>query len=296
MVIDAFSKWVEIFAIPDQTAETCASVILNEVIARFGCPYDLLSDQGRNFESQIFRELCEILNIRKTRSSPRHPQCNGQAERFNRTILKMIRAFLKDEQCSWDENLGCLAAAYRATQNETTGFSPNMLMLGHEVRMPYEIGCNTPEDGLSDKYCQYIETIQEKLKKAHDSTRNHLEKATSRSLDASDAEKVLHQYQPGDLVWYLSEVRYPGSCPKLQTVYEGPHMILHKYNDLDYLVLFGENGPRKVIHHDKLKKYKGDKELKWAKCALKKFQQEDKNFPSHMSDSDADNDDDGEQI
>ena len=49
---DSFSKWVEIFPVPDQTATTCAKILLNEIIARFGCPVDVHSDQGRNFESQ----------------------------------------------------------------------------------------------------------------------------------------------------------------------------------------------------------------------------------------------------
>ena len=64
VVTDSFSKWVEIFPVPDQTASTCASIILNEVIARFGCPYDLHSDQGRNFESTIFRDIFQLLTIR----------------------------------------------------------------------------------------------------------------------------------------------------------------------------------------------------------------------------------------
>jgi hypothetical protein len=66
VVTESFSKWVEIYAIPDFTAKTCASIILNEFIARYGCPYDLHSDQGTNYESKIFAELCTLLEIRKT--------------------------------------------------------------------------------------------------------------------------------------------------------------------------------------------------------------------------------------
>ena len=65
VVTDSFTKWVEIFATPDQSAKTTTTVILNEVIARFGCPFDLLSNQGRNYESTIFTELCNMLAIRK---------------------------------------------------------------------------------------------------------------------------------------------------------------------------------------------------------------------------------------
>ena len=84
-VTDYFIKWVEIFAIPDQSAATCAKIILNEVIARFGCPYDIHSDQGCNYKSALFSELCQLLEIRKTRTTPGHPCCNGQVECFNRT-------------------------------------------------------------------------------------------------------------------------------------------------------------------------------------------------------------------
>ena len=97
-VTDYFTKWVEIFPIPDQTAPTCAEIILNEVIARFGCPYNIHSDQGRNYESAIFSELCQLLEIRKTRTSPGHPSCNGQVEHFNRTLVSMIKAYLKGQQ------------------------------------------------------------------------------------------------------------------------------------------------------------------------------------------------------
>ena len=62
-VPDYFTNWVEIFAIADPSAVTCAGVILNEAIARFGCPYDIISDQGCNYESAIFCELCHLLEI-----------------------------------------------------------------------------------------------------------------------------------------------------------------------------------------------------------------------------------------
>ena len=62
-VTDYFTKLVEIFGFPDQSAVTYVWIILNEVIARFGCPYDIHSDQGCNYESAIFSELCHLLEI-----------------------------------------------------------------------------------------------------------------------------------------------------------------------------------------------------------------------------------------
>jgi hypothetical protein len=191
VVSDHFSKWVEIFAVPDQTAPTCARLILNEVIARFGCPLDLHSDQGRNYESHIFAELCKLLEIRKTRTASGNAKCNGQTERFNRTLVRMIKAYLRGEQTKWDDNLGCLAAAYRATPHETTGFSPNLLMLGREVRLPSEIMFGSGKSHLGEEissYGQYVTKIRERLQKAHDVTRTHLQTAANRRKDYYDAK------------------------------------------------------------------------------------------------------------
>lgn len=77
VVTDHFTKWVESFAVPDQTAATSADRILNDFIARYEYPYDLHSDQGRNYESIIFAELCQLLEIRKTSTVPGNPRCNG---------------------------------------------------------------------------------------------------------------------------------------------------------------------------------------------------------------------------
>ena len=131
---DHFTKNVEVIPVGDMTAEVCAQKLLNEVISRWGCPLSIHSDQGRTYESRVFKELCRMLEIRKTRPSARNPRGNGQAERFNRTLLRMIKAYLCGEQTEWDLHLGCLAGAYRATPNESTRLTPNMLTMGREVR------------------------------------------------------------------------------------------------------------------------------------------------------------------
>ena len=111
VVTDQFSHWVEVLAIRDQSAETAARTILIEVIAGFGSPISIHSDLGGNYESRIFRELCDLLEIKKSRTSVRNPKGNGQTE-FNKTLVQMVRAYLTGEQNEWDLNLRCLATAY----------------------------------------------------------------------------------------------------------------------------------------------------------------------------------------
>ena len=128
--IDQFTKWVEILALPDQKAHTCADALLNEVIARYGCPLTIHTDQGRNFESKLFIEVCVMLEICKTRTTAGHPQCNGLVECMNHTLICMIKSFLRGEEDQWDKHLGCLVGAYQSTRHSSTGLTPNKLMLG----------------------------------------------------------------------------------------------------------------------------------------------------------------------
>ena len=88
-VVDHFTKHVGAYAVADQEATTVARVFLDEVVSRYGVPYVLHTDQGANFESNLFKELCQMLNIKKTRTTPYHPQCDGQVERMNRTIIDL---------------------------------------------------------------------------------------------------------------------------------------------------------------------------------------------------------------
>ena len=269
VVTDHFTRWVEIFAVPDQTAVTCAEKILDEVIARFGCPHDMHSDQGRNYVSQIFVDLCRMLEIRKTRSSPYNPRCNGQVERFNRTLIRMIKAYMKGQQRDWDKHLGCLAGAYRASVHETTGFTPNLLMLGREVRLPAQILYSSCTNDEFVSYSHYVEELKSRMEAAHNVARQHLGKAAQRQKDAYDAKSILHKYRVGDLVWYTSKSEELHIAPKLRKAYTGPVLILKKFNDLNYMIQVDAKKAKKVVNHDKLLPYKGKLRPRWMKTALK---------------------------
>ena len=190
-------------AVPDQSAVTCANKLLNEVISRYGCPLTLHTDQGRNYESSIFIELCKLLEIKKTRTSVRNPRCNGQAECFNRSLLRMIKAYLRGEQENWDLNLGCLAAAYRACPHENTGLSPNLLMLGREVCIPSELvyggQCNNNREIHS--YEEYVQQLKAKMQHAHVIARKHLSTSAKRQKEIYDTKLSVHHYKVGDVIW-----------------------------------------------------------------------------------------------
>ncbi|CAG2219390.1 unnamed protein product [Mytilus edulis] len=83
VVSDYYTKWTESFAMPNMEAKTVAKIIVEEVIVRIGVPHLIHPDQGRQFESLLFQEMCCILNIKKTRTTPYHPKSDDMMERFN---------------------------------------------------------------------------------------------------------------------------------------------------------------------------------------------------------------------
>ena len=136
---DHFTKWVECYALPDHQAQTVADAMVSNFISRFGVPSVIHSDQRRRFESRLFEEVCQLLGIEKTRTTPYHPQSDGLVERFNRTLQQMLSAFVNKERDNWHEHFPYVVMAYRATVHESTKFSPNRLMLGHKTNLPLDL-------------------------------------------------------------------------------------------------------------------------------------------------------------
>jgi len=127
-VIDHFTKWNELFPMRNQEAATVARILVDRVFCIFGCPLQILTDQGPNFESALFQELCQLLYVDKIRTTPYKPSTNGNIERFNATMHGMLAKLVAENQCDWDQHLPAVAFAYHTSVQEVTGFTPFLLM------------------------------------------------------------------------------------------------------------------------------------------------------------------------
>ena len=107
----------------------------------------------------------------------------------------MIKAYLSGQQENWEHNLGCLDAAYRACPNETTHLSPNLLMLGRELRIPSELvyggQCNNSDQEIKS-YCDYVEYLKERIRHAHEVERKNLTLGARRQSEIYDAKLAFH--------------------------------------------------------------------------------------------------------
>ena len=134
-MVDQFTKFVECKPSPSQKAEDTARVAVDGFFSRFGFPFQLFSDQGRNYESKLFKAFCKALEIHKARTTPYRPSANGQVERFNRTLMDAVRCFLGKAQNKWDQHVQQIAGTIRALVNRST----TMICMCYQGPMQKEI-------------------------------------------------------------------------------------------------------------------------------------------------------------
>jgi len=129
VIADRFSKLVRTVPLKRITALSVAQAFANEWVCVYGPPLYLLSDNGTQFKSSFFKDICQRMGTRQFFTSPYHPQTNGQVERFNRTLLAQLRAFVSDDQTSWDYYSPSVTFAYNTQVHTATGFTPFELIL-----------------------------------------------------------------------------------------------------------------------------------------------------------------------
>ena len=170
MCVDHFSKWAEAIPLANHTATSVARALMTHIFSRFGALLQLLSDRGSEFESQLFSQLMKWMEIDKLRTTAYQPSTNGAVERVHRTLNTMLGKVVSDTQRDWDEKLPAVMAAYRASVHEATGYSPNRLFLGREVRMPLDLVMGLPPD--SDRQVSsmdgFVQQTQEQMTSTYD--------------------------------------------------------------------------------------------------------------------------------
>ena len=135
--MDHLTKLPEVFPTRDQTASTIAKLLVEE-ISRHGEPSELLLDRGPSFLSRLIEEIYSTMGIHKVNTTAYHPQADGLAEHFNRTLIEMLSKTTDSGEQDWYLKLRFILFAYRATPQASTGESPFFLLYGRDPRLPTE--------------------------------------------------------------------------------------------------------------------------------------------------------------
>jgi hypothetical protein len=266
VIVDHFTKWTESVALPNQTAENVARAFVDEFVCRFGTPLQLHSDQGSNFESAVFSEMCSLLQIDKTRTTSMRPQANGCVEKFNRTLQSMLTMYCQHDQHKWDEYLPQVMMAYRASEHSSTGQTPNMMVLGRQVILPLQAVVGRPTDDDDDSTSEdegYIPTLQRKLSRVHKLCRSKLKKSAVYQKRHYDLRAKKRKLSVGQAFWLHHPGRRPGVCSKFVAPWKRPYVVTKRLDDITYLVKRSAKQMAKAYHIDRLLAYQGRNPPTW---------------------------------
>jgi hypothetical protein len=139
IITDCFSKYLTCIAIKSKETAEVARAIVNNWYCIYGLPEKFLTDKCKEFYSQVFDAICQLLDIERINTTPRHPECDGQSEKNIQQLNKMIRAYVNNEQDNWDKGLIQLAFAYNTSVHETIGLTPFQVMYGRKPRVPIDL-------------------------------------------------------------------------------------------------------------------------------------------------------------
>ena len=215
VITDHFTRYALAYPSKTQTAQATARILWDNFICHYGFPEKFISDQGRNFESDLIKELCKIAGVKKLHTTPYHPQGNGQCERFNSTLCNMLGTLSEEEKSDWKSYLGCMTHAYNCTKHASTTYSPYYLMFGRHPRLPIDVEFGLPKSNSGDNSSKsrYVQKLRRRLNYA-------FQKAT----------KVANQQANK----YKSSYDKSIKGPQLQ---EGRHKLQDKWEPEEYVVV-----------------------------------------------------------
>jgi len=241
---DAFSKYFICAPMPDGRAETAAKTFFEYVVARYGMPKMLVSDNGKNFVAEIMQELCKLLQIKKFTTSPYHPQANGGLERSHKPLSEFLRCVVQEDTASWDEWLPHAMCVYNSTVHSSTKQSPNKIVLGFDLEVPTNIKRKPSPVYNHDDYTKILKF---QLQRMHELVRQHLQKEKEKSKEYYDRNAKDRHFIIGQKVWLKNQTRKN----KLSPIWEGPYEVTGIPSNVNIRILV--KGKDKVYHKNLVK-------------------------------------------
>ena len=256
VLVDHFTRFSQVYPTRDNKAKTAAERIFNDFIQRFGYPAKIHHDQGREFENRLIHHLEKLSGIERTRTTPYHPSRNGQVERFNQTVLAMMRTLPEAYKSKWHLHVNKLVHAYNCSPNDVTGYSPFQLMFGLPPRLPIDVmfSAATPED--KQAYSTYVEEWKQATAEAHKIAQEITGKSVLQSKKRYDqAKPTSSALEKGDRV-LVRNVRERGGPGKLRSYWENRvYEVLErigKDSPVYKVRVEGSDGEIRVLHQNML--------------------------------------------
>ena len=253
VIVDHFTKVTEFVAIVSKEAEVVAKAIFDSWITRYGTMDYLISDLGKEFESQVSNELYKMLGVDKRHTTARHPQSNSSSEIKMKFISSYLKSMLEKNVLDWESMLPYLRFTYNTGVSAATKQSPYFLLYGLHPKSPHF----DPEFSNRVTYgANYAHTIMNRLKIAR-------KLAYDNNISYQDAYKNQYdknvkemEFQEGQLVW-LHRPELAKVNKKIAREFDGPYVIISLPNSTNAVIQCLKSHKTRVVHRLRLKHFKG---------------------------------------
>ena len=249
VAIDLFSKFVIAMPLTQLNALNTANFILNEIVLRYGPPLRLLSDRGVQFRSDLVRNFLKMLEINQVNTTSYHPQCDGQTESANKTIIQLLAKMAGQNYGNWDRMLPYVVHQYNTTVQDSTGFAPYEVLFGCSPRLPHlevrdqEVASGTVLDRMLLGF-DYIRKI----------ANQNLEKARKKQKSQYDRDRSDIDFRVGDRVM-LVDLKIKSAGRKLYPKNLGPYTVLKKSSPVNYVLRLDDGVSVDTFHVSRLRHF-----------------------------------------
>lgn len=246
---DDLTKYSLALPVPNHEAKTIADFLVTRFICTYGIPQSLVSDQGKDFMSNLLNETAKLFKITKINCTAYHPQSNGALERSHSTLANYLKHYINTDQTDWDCWMPFAMFSYNTTTHTSTKFSPYELVFGHKPNLPTSI---TSKPEFKYSYDNYIDELTLRLRKSHEVAKTELLKSKEQNKSYYDKRVRDEIFNVGEFVYLLNETSKPGTSKKLTPSYTGPHKIISLDSLVNCTILV--KNKRVKVHLNRLKK------------------------------------------
>lgn len=245
-MMDDLTRFVDFVPMPNQEANTVATILFEQILSRYTLPKQMLTDQGAQFTGEVFKNLCKLLRIKKLQTTAYHPQSN-HVERSHSTLGNYLRNFVDKKPVTWDKYVRTAAHAHNNTVNEGSGYTPMQLLFGFASKIPDNVS-----KGIEPyyNYDDYLCELKHKLQVSFDIARKRLADAKEKSKLYYDRNQNFREFHINDQVL----LKNPARANKLDEIWQGPYKIVEVHDTSSNVTLLIKN-KKKRIHMNRIKKF-----------------------------------------
>ena len=216
-----FTKIAVVVPIPDKEATTAVTSILHHWIYRFSAPQQIQTDGGKEFINNLSDELWKLWDIKHTKTTAAHPQCNAQVENFNKCIKEYLAPFIHDNSLDWEFFYQAMNFAYNTSYHSTIGTTPFQLFYAYPADTPGFQNKVLQENPTFETHASRLAILAKERRKAT----LHSETQKDQQKKVFDEQAQVHGFLNNQLV-LVCVSDFLNKNPKLATKFDGPFTIV----------------------------------------------------------------------